>query len=42
MGVFELGNPEGKGGSSSFGNTGGSVGQKTVPSVGREGGFFLE
>ena len=29
MGVFELGNPEGRGASSSFGNPGGSVGQKT-------------
>ena len=32
--VFELGNPEGRGGSSSFGNSGGTGGQKTVPSVG--------
>ena len=33
-GVFELGNPEGRGGSSSFGNPGGrGGGQKTVPSV---------
>ena len=34
-GVFELGNPEGRGGgdSSSFGNSGGRVGQKTMPSV---------
>ena len=29
MGVFELGNPEGRGAPSSFGNPGGSVGQKT-------------
>ena len=43
-GVFELGNPEGRGGSSSFGNLGGSGGQKTVPSIGGRGGgvdFFL-
>ena len=34
MGVFELGNPEGRGGSSSFGNSGGrGGGQNTVPSV---------
>ena len=37
-GVFELGNPKGRAGSSSFGNSGGSWGggQKTVPSVGGE------
>ena len=29
MGVFEPGNPEGRGASSSFGNPSGSVGQKT-------------
>ena len=33
-GGFKLGNPEGRGGSSSFGNSGGSGGcQNTVPSV---------
>ena len=29
MGVFELGNPEGRRASSTFGNLGGSMGQKT-------------
>ena len=36
-GVFELGNPEGRGGSSSFGNPGGRGGggiKKNMPSVG--------
>ena len=32
-GVFELGNPEGRGGSSSFGNVGGRGSQKTMPSI---------
>ena len=32
-GAFELGNPEGRAGSSSFGNSGGRRGQNTVPSV---------
>ena len=32
-GAFELGNPEGMGGSSSFGNSGGRGDQNTVPSV---------
>lgn len=35
-GVFEVGNPEGRGGSSSFGNPGGRGGgdKKNLPSVG--------
>ena len=32
-GFFELGNPEGSGGSSSFGNPGGRGDQKIVPSI---------
>ena len=32
-GAFELGNPEGREGSSSFGKSGGRGGQNTVPSV---------
>ena len=32
-GAFELGNPDGRGGSSSSGNSGGRGGQNTVPSV---------
>ena len=43
---FELGNPEGRGDSSSLGNSGGRGGggvEKTVPSVGPGGGgIFLE
>ena len=47
MGVFELGNPKGRAGSSSFGNSGGSCGggggvKKPCPPPGGRGGFFLE
>ena len=43
-GVFGLGNPDerGGGGHSNPGNPGGKGGQKTLPSVGGGGGFFLK